>query len=183
MDAMGISELLAGSPQATTRIRRYRDDEVGAHGEELIGLLDHPSAELRGEAARALGRGSCAEAVPALIAHLDDAGQHVATWCAEALGKIGDREAVRPLAALLDRERWVERAYAVQALGRINHRIAVPVLIRALEDKRHAVFTDACDALERLIQPQDRPALEEIAGRLSVRRRRRLRRVVARLDD
>lgn len=177
---MGLGELLAGPPYTATRIRKYRKDEVTAHVEELIGFLEHGSAEVRGEAALALGRGNCEEAVPALVARLGDPGKNVALWSAESLGKIGHPDAVGPLSQLLKSEQWIDRGYAVQALARINHRSAVPALIRALEDERHAVYADAREALKRLIQPEDLPALEEVTERVSPRRRRALRRLIAR---
>lgn len=165
------------------RLRELRDQPIDEAGEGLVALLEHPARDLRIDAARALGKARWRPAVPALIERLYDPHPWVVAWAADALGKIGDKQAVPALSAVLERADTAGRVWAAQALGRINHRTAVPSLLAALEDPKRDVFIQSKDALERLVQPEDRQALEQVLRRIGRNRRRRLKPVIAVLEE
>ena len=182
--AMGLRhELLDTHPRAMRRLRELRGQPIGEAGDGLVELLEHPARDLRVDAAMALGKARWRPAVPPLIERLRDPHPWVVAWAADALGKIGDKRAVPALSAVLERADATARVYAAQALGRIDHRTAVPSLIAALEDPKRGVFTESKDALERLVQPEDRQSLEQVANRLGRYRRRKLKRVFAVLEE
>jgi hypothetical protein len=64
-----------------------------------------------------------------------------------------------------------------------KHRAAVPALIGAFEDPSRAVFTEAREALETLVQPEDRKPLEQIARRIGRLRRRKLKALFSKLEE
>jgi HEAT repeat protein len=176
-------ELLDTHPRAMRRLRELRDQPIDDAGEGLVALLEHPARDLRIDAARALGEARWRPAVPALIERLHDPHPWVVAWAADALGKIGDKDAVPALSAVLERADTASRVWATTALGRINHRTAVPSLLAALEDPKREVFTQSRYALERLVQPEDRQALEQVVSRIGRCRRRKLRAVIAVLEE
>lgn len=176
-------EFLDTHPRAMRRLRELRDQPIDEAGEGLVELLGHPARDLRIDAARALGKARWRPAVPALMQRLEDPHPWVVAWPAHALGKIGDKKAVPALAAALERSDATARIYAAQALRRINHRTAVPSLLAALEDPKRAVFIESKDALERLVQPEDRAFLEQVVSRLGRYRRRKLKPVMAVLEE
>ncbi len=178
-----LHDLTDSQPRAMKQLRSLRAQPIEAGGPGLVELLSHPSHEVRGDAARALGKAGWEPATPRLIECLDDPHPHVVAWSAEALGRIGSRDAVPRLAEVLDHEKDTPRIYAAQALRHINHRSGVPALIRALEDPSRAVFTEAREALEALAQPEDRVALERAASRIGHLRRRKLKRLLSRLRE
>ena len=86
----------------------------------LIDLLDHASAELRLNAARALGQIGDAHALTPLCRSAQDPIWGVRSAAAQALGRIGDARALPTLSGrLIDRAWWV-RYNAAQALYRLG---------------------------------------------------------------
>jgi hypothetical protein len=91
---------------------------------ELIKALGGKHQALtRAHAAEALGAFADAQAIPALIASLNDPYQLVRSYAARALGKMRDREitkAIEPLVHQLETDRFFgARAEAAEALGNV----------------------------------------------------------------
>jgi hypothetical protein len=79
--------------------------------DHFLPLLEHADVEVRSNAAEMLKTIPSYEAVPALVAALNDSTPDVRARAAEALGVIGSTECVEPLLALLDdTEAWVRMA-------------------------------------------------------------------------
>jgi HEAT repeat protein len=124
----------------------------------LIKALSHKDAEVRQEAAEALGEIKDKRAIEPLIATLADEEEYVRGEAASALGVIRDKRAVEPLiAALADEEAYVRGASAF-SLGEINDKKAVEPLIDSLKDEEGGVRSKAAEALgqlgdERAVEP------------------------------
>jgi HEAT repeat protein/lysophospholipase L1-like esterase len=128
---------------------------IGPDGSALAGLrsvLGEPRAPARGEAALVLGkmRARPAEAVPDLLAALDDPRPDVRSRVIWALGEIADPRAVpRLIEAFEDpAQRW----RAVDALGRLGAaggEAGVRTLVRGLRDDLPAVRWRAAQGLGR----------------------------------
>jgi HEAT repeat protein len=100
-----------------------------------------------------LGELRCKEAVPTLLAALDDSDPFVQKSAAEALGEIDDPRGLEPLLKLLDLRRkvsWQVRGAAARALARLKSPRAVPSLVRALNHPDDHVQTCAAEALGRM---------------------------------
>lgn len=102
------------------------------------------------------------EAVPPLIAALQDSNANVRTVAADALGEIGDRRATAPLVSVLAKD-GVEtaRERAATALGRLKDPASVEPLCLALKDAASSVRCNAASALGELRDPRATPALVE----------------------
>ena len=116
----------------------------------LIELLQHPDADRRQQAAKAVGEiGAEAEAaVPALIEALQDWNWDVQASAAWSLGQIG-AEADAAVPALIEAMINEDRRFggdAIGALGRIGAP-AVPSLIALLDHEREVVPWNAASAL------------------------------------
>jgi hypothetical protein len=86
----------------------------------LIATLNHSEAELRVNAARALGLIGSAQALAALGERLADPAWQVRAAAAQALGLIGDARAVPTLATRLTDPAWWVRFNAAQALWQLG---------------------------------------------------------------
>jgi quinoprotein glucose dehydrogenase len=116
-------------------------------------LLDDPEAEIRAQAAKALGEAREAQALDKLVNRLGDESPRVRFFAAIALGKLGRLEAVKPLLALLrenaDKDPYLRHA-AVMGLVGAND---VAALKRATSDDSTPVRMGALLALRRLGHP------------------------------
>ncbi len=113
---------------------RTLDDDPGAlKVEDVIGRLDDPDAEVREEAARALGRIGSAAAVEALVRHLRDPASTIRPEAAEALGRIGDPRAVPALIETLSNPSPEVQDACARALGDIGGRESVCHLLELLD--------------------------------------------------
>jgi len=134
------------------RALRHVDKGSGAIAvRDIIGRLDDPDAEVREEAARALGRIGSADAVEPLIRHVRERGSTIRTYAARSLGRIGDERAVPWLIQELasPSEELVEAC--CQALGRMGARAARKPLLDLFGTERPPrVIAAASDALSRL---------------------------------
>jgi len=110
----------------------------------------------------ALGRLGSADAVPALVAALQNPSEMIHETTARALGMLGPRarDAVPALLGALSRKNDLLRRHAVQALGRIGSTEApvIQALTAALQDPEVFVREPAALALGRL-GAAARPAL------------------------
>ena len=144
-----------GRPEASDRVARALRTTEAASGaialSDIVHRLDDPDAEVREEAAKALGRIGSADAVDALLRHLTDPFSAIRPAAARALGRIGDPRAVEPLvASLADRSEELQEA-CCQALGRMGAREALGPLLGLLSEERSdRVAAAAGDAMSRL---------------------------------
>jgi hypothetical protein len=89
-----------------------------------------------------LGVSKSPEAVPELIAALENNDGNVRRIAASALGKIRDPRAVEPLMSLLMNEKKPQvRQYAVRALGKIGNSRAITMLEKIAFDKSEKDYT------------------------------------------
>ena len=99
----------------------------------LIDLLSHPDADLRIQAALALGTQTRPEAVDALLGALDDDDVNVRFHAIDALGKLSPPAAVERLAAIAESDDFFLAFPALEALSRINDTAVAPRLVPLLE--------------------------------------------------
>ncbi|MBI3967988.1 MAG: HEAT repeat domain-containing protein [Chloroflexi bacterium] len=131
---------------ATEELRRFGPAAVGG----LSRALRHPSPRVRASVAELLGSLECADAVPPLIAALDDEVDLVVARAAEALGSLRAAAAVPPLRRLLRADDWSIRAAAATALGLIGDASSETALRELLADSDWDVRQDAARALARI---------------------------------
>src|SRR5215470_8646324 len=98
------------------------EDERNLNGDELTGLLKHPSAAVRERAALAIGRIGDKRGTDALMALLEhEVSEPARAMAAFALGEMEDVRGVSTLMAVVEREKesLSARARAVESLGKI----------------------------------------------------------------
>lgn len=100
----------------------------------LIELLKHPDADLRMQAALALGEQSDARATAALVAALNDEDTNVRYHAIEALGKIKSEDAVDKLAELVETRHFFLGFSAIDALIGIGNPRVVSRMVPLLDD-------------------------------------------------
>src|SRR5690606_37169644 len=137
-------------------------DEMGRRGHrlrhEIAGVLrpvlkSDPDAVVRASAGRALGRLGVREALPELVAALDDKSSDVRVVAAAALWRLPDPLAVEPLLKhAFDGEAAV-REWVAQALGVIGDTRATSAMIKLLSDWERAVRVAAVLSLGRIGDP------------------------------
>ncbi len=129
----------------------------------LIQLLKDKNAEVRANAAKALGDLNDKRAVPGLIDALKDRHVIVRRSAAYALSNIGDERAVPGLINALKDEDAEVRAYAARALGNRGDKRAFPALIKALKDVNANVRRNAAKALgDRSVKSAVFPLIEAL---------------------
>ncbi|MGD0212924.1 MAG: HEAT repeat domain-containing protein [Terriglobales bacterium] len=130
-------------------------------GEDLLVLAADPLPEVRGSAARALGRTNTSFTLPALHSLVNDPEWFVRLRAVVALGQIENIGKIRPLLqALCDANRYV-RQRAAWALARME-----PQLEQILED---VVATKDEYALQALISELERSgAIEKFVGAMEL---------------
>ncbi len=102
--------------------------------EALIGLLQDQDADLRLQAALALGSQRAPAAVPALIGALADADPNVRFHAVEALGRLASADAIEPLVAIAESGDFFLAFPAIEALVRISDPSIAPRLVPLLQD-------------------------------------------------
>ena len=142
-------------------------DSLRAEGDVqgLIEALSDDSAEIRADAARALGQLSASgasEAVDPLLGALADDDADVRAAAAQALGRIGDETAIVPLLRAMDDDAAVVREDAEFAfttlLSHSHSRAAAAELVDALGDESATVRAAAAETLA-LLGPEVGPVL------------------------
>ena len=101
----------------------------------LVEFLHHSDADLRMQAALALGEQRETRAVPALLETLKDPNINVRYHVIEALGKIRDPVAVEPLAAIAESREFFLAFPAIDALRQIGERSVASRLSHLLADE------------------------------------------------
>ncbi len=124
-----------------------KQDQKNRIVEAFIGALKDEDANVRAQAASALGSSRDKRAVDPLIAVLNDQSPHVRMQAASSLGDIKDSRAVAPLIAALKDEDANVRMQAASSLGDIRDKSAVEGLMAALKDENANVRMQAASAL------------------------------------
>ena len=75
------------------------------------------------------------DAVPLLVAALDDEKDHVRYMAAKSLGILGDREAEVPLISRISDDNEFVRKITVVSLGKIGGRLSVEALMKRLPNE------------------------------------------------
>jgi HEAT repeat protein len=149
----------------------------------LIDLLQQDDADLRIQAALALGTQSDPRAIDALMIALDDSDTNVRFHAIEALGKLAPPSAVERLAAIAESNDFFLAFPALDALARINDPSVAPRVVPLLRDP--LVGEQAAEVLgqvgdEDAIAPlvgvldRDDAAVESVVDALASIRRRYL---------
>jgi len=177
----------SSDPRVARALRRLDGDEGVLVLREVIERLDDPSPEIRGEAARALGRIGSNEATEELVKRLSDPSSSIRAEAARALGGIGDERAVPSLARCLAVGSPELRAASAEALGRIGGEAARIALSAALSgEAEHAVAASLAEAVtsQAAAEESDAPmevleAVQELFPRLWSARNAALKRQYA----
>jgi len=131
-----------------------QSDNVDSVGPLIFAVKDG-DANVRGAAAKALGRFQDRRAVEPLIQMLQDVVPQVRASAAEALGKLGDRQAVDPLVEVLRDNDSRVRASASRSLERLGWRPGSDsqrvLQVLAVGNQRQIVALGA-DAIEPLLE-------------------------------
>ena len=101
----------------------------------LVEFLSDEDADLRMQAALALGEQRDPRAAPALIGALEDADANVRYHAVEALGKLRATEAAEALARIAETRDFFLAFPALDALARIGDARAAPRVVPLLEDE------------------------------------------------
>ena len=115
--------------------------------------LDDPSPDVRAAAVQAIRKAKDAEAVPALVAHLEDSDERVGLYIAQALTELAPPDVVPLLLVPLLRSDASGRWRAAYVLGERKEPRAVSVLARALKDDEVLVASTAAGALAKIGTP------------------------------
>jgi HEAT repeat protein len=135
--SLGALSRDSSDPRVARALRRIDSAEGELVLREVVERLDDPSAEVRREAARALGRIGARDAVGELACRLSDPWSPIRIEAARALGDIGDEAAVPELARCLAVGSPELRAACAEALGSIGGeaaRSALSATLSAEED-------------------------------------------------
>jgi HEAT repeat protein len=153
----GSTEPSASSQDGKETQPAGEDEETGNEPgtldpvEEAIIDLQDPDADVRANAASALGWIKDKSAVDALIEKLRDEDPVVRSIVAVSLGVINDTRAAKPLISALDDENSSVRANAAVSLGAyLKDPSALEPLIRGLADKESIVRSSSAYALGEL---------------------------------
>jgi HEAT repeat protein len=114
----------------------------------LVDLLRHRDADLRIQAALALGMQARPEAAAALLEALDDPDANVRFHAIEALGKVAPSAAVEPLAVIAESGDFFLAFPALDALARISDPAVAPRIVPLLRDA--LVSGQAAEALGQI---------------------------------
>ncbi len=177
----------SSDPRVARALRRIDREDGGLVLREVIARLDDPSAEVRGEAARALGRIGSKEATEALCARLSDPSSPIRIEAARALGGIGDERAVPALVRCLAVGSPELRAACAEALGSIGGEAARAALASSLSgEEEHSVVAMLAEAMTKAAGAEegDAPmevleAVQELFPRLAESRNAALKRQYA----
>jgi len=128
----------------------------------LIEFLGGPDADLRIQAALALGEQKDARAIAPLMDALRDENANVVYHAIEALGKLGAQEAVEALLGIAESKDFFLAFPAVEALGAIGNPRVAPRLVPFLQDE---MLRDA--AASALARVGDEFTVEALVGILN----------------
>jgi len=136
---LGTIGLIGKSEDSRRVARALRNLEGGSSTlavPDILTRLEDPDAEVREEAARALGRIKAVEAVDRLIHVMMDPASPIRVPAARALGNIGDRRALPYLIANLDSGSEELQEASVQAIGEIGEKESIARVLKMLAENR-----------------------------------------------
>ena len=187
--SLGALSRDSSDPRVARALRRIDRSDGQLVLREVIDHLDDPSAEVRREAARALGRIGSKEATEELVCRLSDPTSPIRIEAARALGDIGDERAVPPLVRCLAVGSPELRAACAEALGSIGGEAASAALAVSLSDsgeEDHSVVAMLAEAVSKTAgtETADAPielleAVQELFPRLVESRNAALKRQYA----
>ncbi len=167
--ALGMLRDKVAAPQLEEILKNEREAKLRGTAAVALGLVGERAAqesvraalgekepELRVDAAIAAGLLRDGNAVPMLVAILQDdrSSQFVLGSVAMALGQIGDQRAVTPLREILENGSdfpVLTRALAAVALGQVGDKTDIPVLSRVSSDVNYRAYYDAIGELLTII--------------------------------
>ena len=156
--AYELSKILVSDPKAL-------DEEPGAKSEVRRLFRETREPELRQYLALVLGRTRDREAVPLLLAALQDPDDKTRIYTLWSLGELGDPRSRGALEkALTDPDPGLRKTAAF-ALGEMGDRAAVPALTGALDDAAADVRWNAALSLAHLGSGAGVPVLETMVDR------------------
>jgi len=185
--SLGALSCDSSDPRVARALRRIdrKDGELVLR--EVIDRLDDPSAEVRREAARALGRIGSSRATEELVSRLSDPSSPIRIEAARALGDIGDDRAVPPLVRCLAVGSPELRAACAEALGGIGGNAASDALTAGLSgEEDHSAMAMLAEAVSKTAGTEDADApvelleaVQELFPRLTAARNAALKRQYA----
>jgi MFS family permease len=148
--SLGALSRDSSDPRVARVLRRIDREEGKLVLNEVIERIDDPSAEIRREATRALGRIGAKEATEELINRLADPSSPIRIEAARALGEIGDERSVPTLVRCLAVGSPELRAACAEALGSIGGETARNALAVTLNgEKDHSVVAILAEAMTK----------------------------------
>jgi HEAT repeat protein len=172
---------------ADARVRAEAARSLGGIGNPATGaalahaLAGDAEGQVRNLAAEALGKVGDTNAVPALIATLNDPYEDARVLAAFALADLRDRRAVPALMAATKGGADRVRSAALWALGSLGDRQAVPAILKAADDNSPDVRENALITLGRIGGPEALPRLASALRSTNARDRRGAARGLGRL--
>lgn len=115
--------------------------------------LDDPSPDVRAAAVQAIRKAKDVDALPALVAHIEDPDERVGLYIAQALAELAPPDMVPMLQVPLLRANSSGRWRAAYVLGERKEPRAVSILARALKDDEVLVSSTAAAALGKIGTP------------------------------
>lgn len=150
----------------------------------LAGALRDPEAELREQAALAIGILNGRSAVKELTTALQDPDPDVRGAAATALGKVAGADEGQSLIPLVSDEASVVRSRALKAIGVLRVKQAGPVLRELFEaNRRRDLGLKALDSLARVGDPAQLELFRELVQDPDTERRRLALEGLARVAD
>ncbi len=132
--------------------------------------LDDPNPDARAAAVQAIRKAKDADAVPALVAHIEDPDERVGLYIAQALVDLAPPDVVPLLLVPLLRFDASGRWRAAYVLGERKEPRAVSVLARALKDDEVLVSSTAAGALAKIGTPAGHCRVDRLADERAARR-------------
>ncbi len=165
------------SRQRVKAVRKAGEKRITLAAAELIRNLHDPSAEVREEAALALGRLGTPEAVDALIEYLERPDSDLAPQIARAFREAKHPRSVEPLVRQLESDDRETQAESARTLGEIGDPRAKGPLLELLQTTHDSkVVSASSEALARL---GEMAAIHEILPRMKRTRNPVLKRSLA----
>jgi len=160
--SLGALARVAAS-HGTARVRSIALRGLIAAGDEgkyrnvAISLVKDADADVREDAAVALGRPKLEGAVAALVPLLKDPEWPVAVAAAVSLGKTRDSAALAPLVELAKHKEWKLAGAALVGLGHLKDKGGMPALIAGVGEKSPTLKLTAHEFLRRMTHDKVAP--------------------------
>jgi predicted MFS family arabinose efflux permease len=136
MGSIGVIGKPEDSQRVARALRLLEGQSSTLAVRDILPRLDDPDAEVREEAARALGRIKSTEAVEPLIQHVNNPESSIRVQAARSLGKIGDRRALPYLVALLNSSSEELQEACVHAIGQMGDKESISRLLQLFNENR-----------------------------------------------